>query len=99
MNDAIKKAIEGGYKVPWNYLIIKDTHANIFLDPLFWRALGKSLGWENRTGLLHDKINDPDWKKADNLIRKSKYHAHRFLDWTMEGKDIDLFFQELIKPQ
>lgn len=42
MEDIIKKAQEGGYKV-------SNTHIVMFrgdtMNPLFWQALGKSCGW------------------------------------------------------
>lgn len=57
MENIIKKAIEGGWK-PREF--IKNHVLNVgnrtfllddspLLDPLFWQALGKSLGWENGT--------------------------------------------------
>ncbi len=56
MNEAITKAIEGGWnpkglqpKRPVNSAYIKAlmlTHGkSILLDPLFWQALGKAEGW------------------------------------------------------
>lgn len=55
MKEAITKAIEGGYDEMKFYPIWKTSElgvgfhklplTGIFLDPLFWQALGKSLGW------------------------------------------------------
>lgn len=53
MKEAIQKAIEGGYV---NQMIYNHYDNNmisylnfsylVFLDPLFWQCLGKSLGWK-----------------------------------------------------
>lgn len=49
---AIEKAIEKGYKPPvinWSdtHLIEHYTY-QILLDPKFWQALGKEMGWDNK---------------------------------------------------
>ena len=59
----------------------------ILLDPLFWKALGKGLGWE----------------KLDIVTNSAEYREwngqwHRFIDHLVEGKDIDSFFAGLINP-
>lgn len=59
MKEAIKKAIEGGYKV--NGLVLEKGELFAFgrpdqqkieqyclLDPLFWQCLGKHEGWNER---------------------------------------------------
>lgn len=57
MKEAIQKAIEGGYKLPKDYVFVyhSGSHINSFLDeyrkdflldPLFWQCLGKAMGWE-----------------------------------------------------
>lgn len=55
---------------------------SLFLDPLFWQALGKGLGWtwegEHETGI-------PAWNRV----------WHSFIDHLAEGKDINSFFEEL----
>lgn len=61
MKEAIKKAIEGGWKPekyreiweynPNNQIGVRKsyrsslTHWDVCSDPLFWQALGKALGW------------------------------------------------------
>jgi len=90
---AVKDAVEnGGYSViPWN--LIKgapDTfHFNaiifeVFLDPLFWQALGKARGWA---------------KKQPRQIQKGewKWQWHRFIDHLADGKDAESFFASLSK--
>lgn len=49
MNEAMKKAEEGGYKYRICHLCgilsCGCSRAQILLDPLFWQALGKAEGW------------------------------------------------------
>jgi hypothetical protein len=52
IEEAIKKAIEGGYKFPdlvepyrWESLYGLPAIYPIFLDPKFWQSLGKAMGW------------------------------------------------------
>lgn len=45
--DAIKQAIEGGYKGDEHFLLNLPEYAKaqIWIDPLFWQALGKARKW------------------------------------------------------
>ncbi len=67
--------------------------SDMVLDPLFWQALGKGLGWEetnNCWGCGYDEgatERTPGWK----------IKMHRFIDHLVEGKGIESFFTELIK--
>ncbi len=50
MKEAIQKAIEGGWETKhnfndWGGEIMSDFANEALLDPLFWQALGKALGW------------------------------------------------------
>ena len=75
IKEAIQKAIEGGYKnESWDF-----THD--LLNPKFWEALGKSMGWvEDRTG---DYI--PGWD----------YNWHKFIDYLVKGKTIEDYFKTI----
>lgn len=58
-----------------------------FLDPLFWRALGLALGWQeqcNKPYLAYDQW----WRQA----------WHRFIDHLAEGKTPETFFA-IITPE
>lgn len=83
MEKAITKAIEGGYKPDkknWNPI---QLHWRIFsLDPLFWQALGKSLGWYDDSELIPNS-----WAMF----------WHKFIDHLIAGKSVESFFEELIK--
>ncbi len=109
METAIKKAIEGGYNASWDIVcgaIVPDGkggnhigNLHPLLDPLFWQALGKNLGWNN-TDTFADELKDgvgcvivdgggsmPVWLSFQ----------HRFIDHIAEGKSIDEFFNQLWK--
>ncbi len=105
IQQAIEKAIMGGYMevdgmpaIMGNGVIakfsggVRDVNNEIFLDPLFWQALGKSLGWEalGRTEMILDdfaNVKTVDWWR---------WKMHRFIDWISEGKDPGLFFNQLL---
>ncbi len=56
---------------------------SIFLDPLFWQALGKARGWDDN--LLRREYSRIAWRDA----------MHRFIDHLAEGKDAESFFKNL----
>lgn len=114
MEKVIKKAIEGGYQ-PHNWIkkggqkitapeVVMSYyyHQPTYLfDPLFWQALGKSLGWKEKIHksaqntiikdlLRHGTCNwscQPEWL----------HHWHRFISALAEGKSPDDFFNNLLK--
>lgn len=106
IEQAIKKAIEGGYKAPCCNRDIKlaehltENLNMVFLDPLFWQCLGKAMGWDGsgecncdmREGIHHDQCPANDFK---NWL----YHWHRFIDHLAEGKDAESFFKELFEKK
>ncbi len=101
MEKAIKKAIEGGYirkdkatrrlmtevtmRQKWHYIV---------LDPLFWKALGKAEGWGDKCDMCNSKANG-----LCSAHRYTSWHRewHRFIDHLAEGKDVDSFFNNLLK--
>lgn len=99
MEKAIQKAKEGGYTIPkfgW-----EDTeeaeHALILLDPLFWQALGKAEGWENK-----DNSRNKFWKSQQEgncvtLLDEWENQMHNFIDHFIAKKPINSFFEELLK--
>jgi hypothetical protein len=99
MRDAIEKAIEGGWK-PINdteklkeYLEMDEAKSHMLLDPSFWVALGKAMGWkEMKDYEMYRKIDPttrPQW-----LIEQ-----HRFIDALAEGKSPDDFFTSLLAKE
>jgi hypothetical protein len=99
MKEAIQKAIEGGYEFtfigqfydpghPWRNREIAIN--SIFDDPLFWQALGKAMGWREKSEVANDvtyRFEPAQWQ----------LEWHRFIDHLAEGKDAESFFKELLK--
>lgn len=93
------KAKEG-----WRALSTHLIDEQILLDPLFYQSLGKSLGWGECSCGCHPARGHE--KGFVNCIHCKHirhpgylYHAHRFLDHVMEGKDAEEFFRELIEKR
>jgi len=92
MNEAIKKAIEGGYHDTHRFFLeCENEYAHYLIDPLFWQALGKDEGWDE--GEAHDEI----YALAPHMQWMWQFKWHRFIDHLAEGKDIDSFFNDLLK--
>jgi len=66
----------------------------LFLDPLFWQALGRALGWDHAIKTLHVVVNG-----RPTMVTKTGQswlsHWHRFLDFLAEGKTSEEFFTQL----
>ena len=102
MEQAIKKAIEGGWKPiyargnkDWvanynNITYIGKHHLyDTLLDTKFWQALGKAEGWntiDGKTDIIYCH-KEKEWQG----------YMHKFTDHIIEDKDIDSFFKELLK--
>jgi hypothetical protein len=92
-NNVVEKAIEGGWrdnKIRYQQIrAVTGTHMIpvevVALDPIFWQALGKSLGWREATHIVKEDIID-DWLKT----------AHRFYDLILQGQSTDDFWKELL---
>lgn len=59
------------------------------LDPLFWQALGKALGWE--------KYRQPRKKNLIGLQDDWIVHAYDYLAIRLTGGDEEKFWKELLK--
>lgn len=72
----------------WNQYV---TDVSV-LDPLFWQALGKALGWKKRLTnkwLIHNLEigkNEETWR----------FYAHQYFDLVLTGGNTDKFFKELL---
>jgi hypothetical protein len=66
----------------------------LFLDPLFWQALGKARGWENAERQAEIGYREPDGK----LLWQGEwqYYWHRFIAHLASGKTAEEFFAELV---
>lgn len=102
MEKTLKKAIEGGYNIRAEHkLMFEGTISKMLLDPLFWQALGKACGWTHKmipTAFVEFEDGDDedtmlDWDSTEGW----KFYWHRFIDHLAEGKDVESFFNDLIK--
>lgn len=90
MEKVIQKAIEGGWVAKCCFKPEKNWHwykGDIFLDPLFWQALGKAMGWGKKM------VSDKGVRMRDT----SNYYWHHFIDHLASGENADDFFKELCK--
>ena len=109
MEEAIERAIEGGWRRGERHVFIGisqfDVHDDpeaIILDPLFWQALGKADGWRYRCEGCGSEIY-LDQFVCDQCEQKMTYKAgwyhywHQLIDHLSENKPIDDFFNNLLK--
>lgn len=104
MQKAIKRAIiSGGYKPKGITLEVVDGEIFTFgkklsdneclLDPEFWKCLGKAEGWKWKEDIsgtgdsIYLEQTGTDWK----------LEWHKLIDHLAEGKDINSFFDNLLK--
>ena len=84
---AIEKAIEGGYV---NYSLEPYDEwwqrRLLWLDPDFWIALGKSLGWGVRNNSALDRYNKDKWLRE----------WHNFIDHLALRKEPAEFFRDIL---
>jgi hypothetical protein len=101
MEEAIKLAIEKGGYPHYSHTeepLMYDAKCMIVLDPKFWQALGKALGWgkisyENDFGDL--SLSELEiWSDEDAW----RYQAHKYFDLVLTGGDTEKFYKELISP-
>lgn len=89
IEQAIRKAESAGWKQSLPTFILNTTidTNNVFLDPDFWIALGKALGWR----MLHDDSgltpNENTWIT----------HWHGLIDHLAAGKDAESYFKEILQ--
>lgn len=88
--EAINKAKNDGHYF-WDPAIDCDAACDnsIFLDPLFWQALGKSLGWEEQHNCDAAGCSSIECKE------EWRYHQHRFIDALADGGNPASFFKDL----
>lgn len=73
---------------------------NCFLDPLFWQALGKSLGLKSE--IRYGKCSHPDCDGSGCEKPNTgnwKYQWHRFIDHLASGGTPEKFFEGLIDKE
>ena len=88
IQEAITKAIEGGWQLhDYKKNPVDTLHEAMFkvndalLDPLFWQALGKEMGWKE----CKDKECPDSWL----------CYWHHLIEHLVSGGSIESFFQAL----
>lgn len=73
----------------------------VWNDPLFWQALGKSLGWNtemyskyyrNRVGGVDESLD----LEYEEVLDPASYQMHLFIEHLIANKPIEEFFEQLI---
>ena len=103
MKNAIEKAIEGGWnkeKFSAEHINLRVVNTEtgsidmpldcVFLDPEFWRCLGKAMVWPKESSELNVVTGSTNGR--ENWL----YYWHRFIDHLASGKDAESFFKELL---
>lgn len=115
MKNAIEKAITAGYPKesrPWCQECGED-YFRVLLDPLFWQALGKAMGWEDecdKCGTIQSVIDHEVAEYNESVCKlingfgdkhimflRWKSVWHNFIDHLAEGGDVEAFFNQLLK--
>jgi len=90
IQEAIEKTIEGGYagSEKWLLDLPESAKCQIWLDPLFWQYLGKTMGWKN--------VDYVDYGEGHSLWNEAwLYQWHRFIDCLADGGTPESFFETL----
>lgn len=96
IQQAIEKAVAGGYDYNSEIPPFHDALCQMMLDPAFWSALGKTEGW-NKTdwdidywtwGGKQERVNEP---KLD----EPTFYMHRLIDHLADGGTIEGYFETL----
>lgn len=115
---AIELAIKGGYDARWDndveiffsvrrsgsepHLLKTLTEEVVALDPSFWQALGKELGWSDSFDNVYrgESMNsEGTWETREVHITEkvANHYAHRFYDKILQGEDTTEFWNEILK--
>lgn len=96
IQQAIQKAIDGGWKSGNQHFYefesgARENLSSIFLQPLFWQSLGKSLGWKDcEKGFSGKGDDEHSWQ-----CREWEHRWHDFIHHLVEGKSIKSYFEQL----
>ena len=64
------------------------------LDPEFWQALGRALGWDCEMITVH-VVDNGRPTVVTRAGQHWRYHWHRFIDYLADGKGAESFFENL----
>lgn len=88
--EQIRKEIEDKEGYRWA------TDDQAVLSPLFWQAVGKARRWNNPSA--NNGIHYWSYERRGDKITLLDDHEnamHDFVQWIIEGKDANSFFQSL----
>lgn len=108
--EIIAKAVEGGWKKQLSrkgidhYLEMDEAHAAVVLDPLFWQALGKALGWadtfDNVTkGIRFNTNGESVMTEVHRGEVVWQHYVHCFYDLILTGQPTEKFWADLLASQ
>jgi hypothetical protein len=102
IESAIKEAVDHGfqprlehYPEAVGFSIVQIAAAmtgDVFIDPEFWRSLGKARRWTTDEDFKHWQGTIAEWKS-----KYWKTYWHGFIDHLADGKDAESFFAGLAK--
>ena len=98
IQEAIKKAIEGGYKYKdfvFEFNADYNIRSSTFLDPLFWQSLGKAMMWDDANYPNTSYIKETKGFAPHHIIYGHEIMWHRFIDHLASGGEIEEFFAKL----
>jgi hypothetical protein len=100
IEQAIKEAVDQGYQPNVERYpemegvsplqIALAMQADVFIDPAFWRALGKKRGWTTDDDFKYWQKSVAEWEE-----KYWKKFWHRFIDHLAADRDAESFFQSL----
>lgn len=95
--EALQKASEGGWPRPTNTTYNRYSETKTVLDPLFWQALGKALGWppqENYAFADRPDLAQLTW--GEIKATRPFARAHVFYEIVLTGGDTEAFWNEIL---
>ncbi|MGZ3411066.1 MAG: hypothetical protein ACXWKA_12060 [Xanthobacteraceae bacterium] len=97
IEQAIADALAQGYEPPMELIpeaasftplqISVAMKSDVFLDPVFWQALGRARGWTTDEDGKYWRGTLAEWK-----ANYWKTHWHNFIDQLAAGEDAESFF-------
>jgi hypothetical protein len=88
IQEAIEKAIEGGYPKGRVADLAVPVQAQCFLETSFWESLGRTLGWEGDFEYITLRGDEPHKVRQPMWL----YYWHRFHSHLVTGKTPESFF-------
>ena len=108
IQQAIEKAMGGGWKKAehmesFTTKFLAETFIyEILFDRIFWKSLGKEIGWDNHVFLYNDgscvRCNGKGIYEFINGKENNdswRVYWHRFIDFLADGKSIEDYFASL----